>query len=29
MRKATLLQALMLLASLAAILANGDLIGPH
>jgi hypothetical protein len=29
MRKATLLRALMLLASLAAILANGDLIGPH
>lgn len=29
MRKATLLQALMLLASLAAILASGDLIGPH
>jgi hypothetical protein len=29
MRNATLLRALMLLASLAAILANGDLIGPH
>jgi len=29
MRKATLLRALMLLASLAAILANGDLIAPH
>ena len=29
MRKATLLRALVLLASLAAILANGDLIGPH
>jgi hypothetical protein len=29
MRKATLLRAAMLLASLAAILANGDLIGPH
>jgi|GEM_PF-4094967 hypothetical protein len=29
MRKATLLRALMLLASLAAILANGDLVGPH
>jgi hypothetical protein len=29
MRTATLLRALMLLASLAAILANGDLIGPH
>jgi hypothetical protein len=29
MRKATLARALMLLASLAAILANGDLIGPH
>jgi hypothetical protein len=29
MRYATLLRALMLLASLAAILANGDLVGPH
>ena len=29
MRNATLLRALMLFASLAAILANGDLIGPH
>jgi hypothetical protein len=29
MRYATLLRALMLLASLTAILANGDLVGPH
>ena len=29
MRKATLVRAFVLLASLAAILANGDLIGPH
>jgi hypothetical protein len=29
MRKATFLRAFVLLASLAAILANGDLIGPH
>jgi hypothetical protein len=29
LRKAQLVRALVLLASLAAVLANGDIIGPH